>query len=464
MTKLALNDIQGIIRRGYGDMRHACFVLLKIGDAASARPWLELQADAITDGEHKPPEGRLNLAFTCAGLAKFGLHEAVLRGFSREFREGMTAGDRPRILGDYGTSAPEMWDWGGPNGPAPHVLLLLYAPSEQRLSDFYASQRAGFEAAGLSQVRRLDTIRLDGRKEHFGFRDGIAQPEIEGTNKGAPPENIVAPGEFLFGYRNESGKYPDGPGEFGRNGSYLVFRQLEQHVREFWQFLDRAAQEPDGGSDPAARVRLGSKMVGRWPSGAPFSRDPNRDPDHGKREQDLATDAVNDRFGFHHDDPRGELCPLGSHIRRTNPRDTLAPSPKISIRNSNLHRIIRRGRAYGPPVAASMDPQDILRAEADAGERGLHFVCFNTDLAQQFEFLQQDWINSPKFEGMFYRDVDPIVGAQDPIHPEYTDAFTVQAKPVRTRVPGILRFVDVRGGAYFFMPGIRAIRYLARRV
>ena len=394
MVTLELDDMQGLIRRGYGDMYHASFLLLEITDAGAARRWLAGLDGAITDGDNKPPYGRLNIAFTYSGLERLGLEKAALDGFSREFREGMATGHRQRILGDLGDSAPENWDWGGPNNRELHVLLILYAPSDDRLAELDDSHRTSFEAAGLARVRRLHTIRLKDRKEHFGFRDGISQPEIAGLDKGGSPGNIVAAGEFLLGYPNEANRYPEGPGEFGRNGSYLVFRQLRQHVREFWLFLDRATRDPERGINAEALVKLGSKMVGRWPSGAPLIRYPNRDPDMGKREDELPSDAANDRFGYFESDSHGDICPIGSHIRRSNPRDSLEPGPRVSARNSNLHRIIRRGRAYGAPIAASLEPEHILAAEEPAGKRGLHFICFNADIARQFEFIQQDWINS----------------------------------------------------------------------
>ena len=327
MVTLELDDIQGIIRRGYGDMNHASFLLLEIIDAGAAKRWLAGLDRAITDGENKPADGRLNIAFTHAGLEKLGLEKAALDGFPREFIEGMVTGHRQRILGDLGDSAPENWDWGGPNNRELHVLLMLYAPSEERLAEIHGAHRTSFEAAGLSQVGRLTTVRLKDRKEQFGFRDGISQPEIAGLNKGGSPGNIVAAGEFLLGYRNEANRYPESPGEFGRNGSYLVFRQLRQRVREFWLFLDRATRNPEGGNDAEARVKLGSKMVGRWPSGAPLIRHPNRDPDRGKREDELPSDSANDRFGYFESDPHGDICPIGSHIRRSNPRDSLEPGP-----------------------------------------------------------------------------------------------------------------------------------------
>ena len=267
IVTLELDDIQGIIRRGYGDMCHASFLLLEITDAGASKSWLAGLDGAITHGENKPPDGRLNIPFTYAGLERLGLEKTALDGFSREFREGMATGHRQRMLGDLGDSAPENWDWGGPNSQALHVLLMLYAPSDDRLAELCESHRTSFEATGLVQVRRLPTIRLKDRKEHFGFRDGISQPEIAGLNKGGPPGNIVAAGEFLHGYPNEANVYPESPGEFGRNGSYLVFRQLRQHVPDFWQFFDRATRGPGGWeqyrSANQARIENGRTLAER---------------------------------------------------------------------------------------------------------------------------------------------------------------------------------------------------------
>ncbi len=238
-------------------------------------------------------------------------------------------------------------------------------------------------------------------------------------------------------------------------------RQLEQHVRRFWTFLDEATRNGDGSSDQEARTALASKMVGRWPSGAPLVSHPDHDPHAGAAEGDLPADEELDRFLYHDADPHGYRCPIGSHVRRSNPRDALEPSPGVSLRNLSQHRIVRRGRAYGSPIAESMAPSDILASDVEDGGRGLHFLCFNTDLGRQFEFVQQSWINSPKFESVLYDSADPITGAHDERWPHFTGTFSVEAEPVRRRVTGVPRFVDVRGGAYFFMPGIRALRRLA---
>lgn len=475
MSKLDLTDIQGIIVRGYGSLRGARFVVLGIRDAAAAKRWLgELD---VRSGETRPTESDtcVNVAFTRAGLEKLGVYPDVLAMFAAEFREGMTGSEhRRRILGDLEESAPESWRWGGPGTAGVDVLLMLYA-SEDRIEAVYQAHAARFAGAGLDLIAALPTIYLPDRKEHFGFRDGIAQPLIDGLEAAGRPENTVAAGEFLLGYPNAYGQYTDRPlltrerdprgllpepadgsgrRDLGRNGSYLVFRQLSQDVFKFWSALNDRTRAANGAQDPTARDRLAAKMVGRWPSGAPLVKSPDRD------NPQLMDD---DAFLFHGSgDPDGLKCPIGSHVRRSNPRDSLDPTPgsQESIDVGKRHRLIRRGRAYGPPVAPSMASGDILAAGDDARERGLHFICFNTHIGRQFEFIQHTWINSPKFDGL-YADDDPLMGDRGAGGKGDGGTFVVQAAPVRKRVVGLPRFVHVRGGAYFFMPGIRAVRFLA---
>jgi deferrochelatase/peroxidase EfeB len=176
--------------------------------------------------------------------------------------------------------------------------------------------------------------------------------------------------------------------------------------------------------------------VGRWPNGVPLTRSPEHPGD------DLAD--AND-FGYAEGDAAGQGCPLGAHIRRANPRDALDPEagPEQSLRSVNRHRLLRRGRAYG----------DL----SGPGERGIHFICLNANIARQFEFVQHTWLNNPKFAGL-YDDTDPLVATHQG---DIGRTFIVQARPFRQRVTGLPAFVTVRGGAYFFLPGIRALRFLA---
>jgi len=272
----------------------------------------------------------------------------------------------------------------------------------------------------------------------------------------------VATGELLLGYSNEAGIFPRSPvlsadarapgalrrrdKDFGRNGSYLAFRQLEQDVGAFWRSMALIGEHPT----VEDRVRLAAKMVGRWPDGSALVTRPLR---YGPRAPN-----PND-FDYARDDPHGDRCPAGAHIRRTNPRALLSRDPDLGLAKSKKHRILRRGRSYGPPFVPSMQPEDMVAAaeagSGDASPRGLHFLAFNADLANQFEFVQQTWINGSVFQGL-HGEVDPLVG-----DPSVTGGrYSIPSEPLR-RVECLQRFVQVRGGAYLFLPGKAALEYLA---
>jgi Dyp-type peroxidase family len=455
-VRLELGDIQGLVVTSYSHLPCAAYRLLRITEAAGARRWLSQLIGYLTTAAVKDQERSVNVAFTSDGLHELGLTRG--KGtFPTAFEEGMASARRARILGDIGDNAAERWDWGSPAKEPVHVLLLAYARDEDRL---HLELDAHKDGEGMRTVATFFAGRQPDTREHFGFNDGIGQPVIEGTGNEKRQRartghaTIVPPGDFILGYRNAYGPpaagatIPVGAGfPFGRNGTYLVFRQLAQDVSGFWKYVrdhGRAAW-PD---DPHADIRAAAKAVGRWPSGASLVRHPGHDPHQGT---DRTTNE--NRFQFAEDDPRGAKCPLGSHVRRCNPRDSLGDDPARALTSANRHRLLRRGRSYGDRIK---EPWTMADAPPDGKERGLHFICLNADLERQFEFVQQTWINNPVFAGLPL-EVDPLVGA----HPLASSMFTVQAEPLRVRLHGLAPFVTVRGGAYFFMPGIAAVKFLA---
>jgi Dyp-type peroxidase family len=418
----------------------------------------------------------------------------VIEGFSDEFIVGMTGEEsRSRRLGDTGANAPGQWRWGGETYRVPHVLLLLYA-LPGRLEAWRARvQGEGFtEAFNLQGV--LPTSDL-GPLEPFGFVDGISQPAIDWDQGQSTDEhardgfsNLLAVGELVLGYPNEYGHYtsrplidprrdrgaavlPDArerPGlkDFGCNGSYLVIRQLQQDVPGFWRFLDR-----ETAGEPERRERLAARMVGRQRDGTPLVA--------GTGEEIPGIPAGQPRNHFSYDgDPDGLQCPLGAHIRRSNPRTGDFP-PGVSgswsrllkrlgfgrshsredlVASTRFHRLLRRGRSYGPLLS----PEQALEPDAPAAERGLQFICLVANISRQFEFVQNAWTMSSHFNGL-REESDPLLGNREPLlHGESTDRFSRAdgAGPVRLTC-ALPQFVRVRGGGYFFLPGLRALRYLA---
>jgi Dyp-type peroxidase family len=475
MPALQLDDIQGIVLFGYGRLRSAGYLLLRGTDPAATKAWLRTLDLRSAKFDPDTTVRAVNVALTRAGLAHVGLAGDLITEFNAPFHQGISGSEhRQRILGDVGESSPDRWRWGGTRNPEPHMLLLLYGKDDGVLDALAGEEQAALARAEIEVITTLDTSWLANGTEHFGFRDGVSRADIEGFGKEGRSENTVAAGEFLLGYLNAYGQYVHrplvNPGEdphgllapapddqarrdLGMNGSYLVFRQLSQDVNAFWTFVDENARRESGAVDPDARIRLASKMVGRWPSGAPLVESPDAD--------DPALCDHNEFLYHRAGDAHGFRCPIGSHIRRANPRDALDPEPGSdrSIEVGKRHRLLRRGRAYGPPVAASMEISDIVAHRDAPGDRGLHFICFNTDIGRQFEFIQHTWINNPKFDGL-YEDDDPLVGDRGGSSGKPGGVFTMQSAPVRTRVKGMPRFSEVRGGGYFFMPGIRAVRFL----
>ena len=491
------SDVQGLVRFGYRKMTQAAYVLVRVKNAVAARAWLRSAPITSAVTMNPPPPTALHVAFTSAGLRALGVAETVINGFSPEFIAGMTSDNRTRRLGDTGNNAPWRWEWGGtPNGDdLPHLVVMFFAePHDGGIEALMGRTMGASWVDAFTIVRRLGTENLDG-VEPFGFADGISQPEIDwsaGRDASAPVldyGNLVALGEFLLGYKNEYEKYTDRPlidaspatemllaaqdspqkKDLGRNGTYLVMRQLRQDVRAFWQFVMNAS-----GADAAAADRLAAAFVGRMRDGPPLvSAQSTSIPGIG-------TDAESIRLNqFTFDsDASGAACPFGAHIRRANPRNADYPGHPTGlaklfatfglgrdafrddlISSVRFHRILRRGREYGPGITPEQAAQP---APANDPERGLHFICLNANISRQFEFLQNAWMVNTKFSGLT-GESDPLLGDREAIGGcPVTSDFNVQtAGGLRRRVSGVPQFVTVRGGAYFFLPSLRALQYFA---
>lgn len=488
MSEVDYTDVQGLVRFGYGHMASASYALVRVKNVAAAKAWLRTASITSAEATKPPPAAALNIAFTASGLRALGVSEAAIAGFSHEFRGGMAQESRARQLGDVGNNDPSNWTWGNP-GREPHAAVMFFAEPTQ-FASFVQSSKGGSWSDAFEEMALLGTSDLDG-VEPFGFVDGISQPKIDWEQQRDPAgtqldySNIVALGEFLLGYRNEYDKFTDRPlleadsatanllpaqnapekKDLGRNGTYLVMRQLQQDVRTFWQYLYGQA-----GGNAAEAERFGAALVGRTRSGDPLAsieEKPIPGNDGGSKNQ----------FRFEKD-PAGNRCPFGAHIRRANPRTADFPgrptwlSKLITmlgfgsngfrddlISPVRFHRILRRGREYGPELL----PENALTsAPPDEPERGLHFICLNANISRQFEFAQNAWLSNTKFAALS-EESDPLLGNREPISGSAaTDGFTMPKDDgLRCRISGLPQFVTLRGGAYFFLPSLRALRYFA---
>ncbi len=498
MTKvLDLLDIQGNVIRAYGRFSFpvARYIFLRIHNGDSGRDFVGAVTKKVTTSVNwgvgpnpiDKPKTAINIAFTYAGLEALELPQASLMGFPPEFVMGMKK--RKDILGDNGPSAPEYWDriW---HGEPVHVLITLngqlpeYIETTTKwLLDLVAESAGGVTLLkghrgddGAEDLPWQDSkiVFENGKptsKEHFGYTDGIGDPVFEGLP--GPKERVLgrgkqvknggweplATGEFILGHMDEAKEYPAAPKPMllSRNGTFMVYRKLHENVGTFNAFLEKEGQTYPGG-----KCLLAAKFVGRWmDNGAPLSSAPDaaskkawdeRFAKASPKEQDrMLSDFTYD------DDMEGAKCPFSSHLRRINPRASLETDKGAFDTPgalSNRRRILRRGLPYG----------DVKDKTRDDGNHGIIIMMLNADIKRQFEFVQQQWVNY----GNDFRagnDKEIILGNHD--H-EYPSRAVIPVDPDSDQAPyfvrNIPRFVETRGGDYFFVPSMTALRMIAEGV
>ena len=513
------DEVQSLVFRGFPSHDYMLCAALTLpddnddGGRATRKAWLNYLRSDVTFGEHPDVGDRTAtfVAFSARGMATCLGDTAQDRAekmaaFPPVFRLGMA--DRARVLGDTGPSAPKEWHWADIDreeapGKAADAVLFIYGKQAQACHDALAQHEAKLGrkaiwtllteptrktrdirtamATATPESERPSSQRKAPMYEHFGFRDGISQPILRGTEREAATDNtadVVEAGELILGYRDGAGYFPPAvtlpaesdPGDeletdtpdfpsrfprfagsqdadlrdFGRNGTFVAVRQLMQDVDGFNDFL--AAQEGELKKYPGIGDSIGgeitqewiaAKMMGRWRSGASLICHP-----HEMAGLKMPDRADND-FSFATDDPQGLRCPFGAHIRRSNPRGSLAPNDPNQATIEKRHRILRRGRPYGD----------------DTSEKGMLFVALCTDLERQFEFLQQSWVGSPNFHGLS-NEPDPITSPA-PVDPSKPFVFTIPTPSGSVTMKNLKSFVTVKAGGYFFMPSRSAIRYLA---
>ncbi len=433
---LEFDDIQHILLERAPALA-ARYEFLTFRDAPGGRKWLNTIRQTVKSvAEIRAGIDDLRwvtVAFTWNGLQALGLDEASLASFPDEFRQGMTA--RAEVLGDNGPNHPDHWV-GGLAGPDVHAVVILFARDvDERERCRIEHEKLLACSAGVEVLSTLDleaTPPLGYAHDHFGYRDRLSQPVIEGSGEEPTPGSgaPLKPGEFILGYPDELGPAANLPQPeiLSRNGSFMAYRRIEEHVGAFRDFLSSQGQNSEEQEFVAA------KLMGRWRSGAPLVLAPLKD------DPKLGADPQrNNDFNYKEMDPLGYAAPLGSHIRRMNPRDTAA--------NMNRRRIIRRGATYGPALSEGVPD--------DGVERGLAAFVICASLIRQFEFAQNVWVNDKNFHELG-NERDPFIGHQDG-----TLEFKIPKRPIRKTIKGLPAFTTVRGGAYFFLPGLKALGFLA---
>ena len=452
------DDLQALLRLGHGRLPETRFLLLEVADAGAAANWMAsapiTSAAKILTGPGKgvSTEPALQIAFSAAGLLAMGVGKSVVEGFSRQFVEGMAGNEKSAIrLGDVGASAPEHWEWGAMEHPAPHVLLLLYARRED-MDAWRGRVEDDLFHRAFRVLRCLPTGTME-RHEPFGVAEEVSQPAIdwEGGRKKVPStagggRHLLAPGELVLGYPNEFGGYSHRPlidpaedplaavlppaedrpalRDFGRNGAYLVIRQLQQDVPGYWNFIGREADER-----AEARREMAESAAAT-----------------GYDQASLRSAPL----------PPGKKTFLSRLLKMLGfPNHREEESLMAAAR---FHRLLRRGRTYD---AAPMTGRT-AREGSPAGERGLQFICLVAEIGRQFEFAQNAWAMGYNFDGMMRRRNPPLGIGTSLLSGEPTGEFLHPEKRGAARqICGLPQFITVRGGGYFFLPGLRALEYIA---
>jgi Dyp-type peroxidase family len=484
---LEQGEIQSIVFGPLGRLGHGRMLAFRVPDGLdpkARRHWLASVAQKLSFGDTAPAQTAMMAFFGPDGLRRLGVgpdgadEAEALESFPLAFRQGMANPYRSRILDDSGPNDPTKWYWGGETTPV-DVIVNCYADSPENLEAMVRGLDAVSREAGIPVVHRLDLSILSaegGRgRDHFGFADGISQPVMRGswqdTSSPVHAMHLVNPGEFLFGYRDEHGFYPPGPivpahsdpngilravavdgsitagksrwHDFGRNGTFVVMRQLQQHVDRFEGYCQAAAQNIKGltGEDVAPDW-IGARIVGRWKNGSSLVKSPHKPADG----------PPDNRFTFGAEDPQGLRCPLGAHVRRSNPRASLNTDLDTELRITKRHRIFRVGRTYAAEGADG------------ATEKGLLFICVNASIERQYEFIQQTWMASGSFHGL-RGEKDPLIGTQKVgANGRPRGRFALPRWEGSLALEGMPSFITTRGGGYFFLPSRSALRYMLYRL
>jgi Dyp-type peroxidase family len=517
---LELDDIQGAVIPGFlkqyqtlvginsgasldqtKDLRHFVRILAKMVTPARTaledrRTYKSLKlAKKLTE---KKPVAFIGIGFSYSGLSKLTPSAASIP--SEAFRLGLAG--RSQLLGDppeqTAPGNPANWIVGGKGGDL-DALVLISGDTPECVAEATAKIGDIIKQTNVAQsYLELGGVRPDmPGHEHFGFDDGISQPGIRGratTNGsdfitdrhidpkqkpehwlyGYPGQNLLWPGQFVFGYPGASPD-PLRPGpiisispDWTKNGSFLVFRRLRQDVSLFWKTMKSQAEElsKHDGFKTITEVELAAKLVGRWPSGAPVNRTPDKDdPKLGSSPfannyfrfdsdtQPLPLVGENDKFKTATADPAGTTCPWAAHIRKVNTRDS---GSDMGTQDSTYkRRLLRVGVPFGKPLA---DPYGNPEDDPEKGNRGLLFLSIQSSIEDQFEFLCSRWANDPtrpKTPGGH----DFIIGqngAPDEFRQRSCTIFGDGYK--QEQLNTVDEWVIPTGGGYFILPSLTALR------
>ena len=479
---LDLENMQGISFPGFRKANHH-FLFFSIGDTERATHSLALLIDKVSSSqatldEHEkwkvaknnkvdlPEPLFYSLSFSAQGLRQFIGNDEVDAFKDKAFKIGMSK--RSSLIGDPSSSLKpghrSKWLFGG-DQPV-EVLLSIASDSGQKIQDEIDTILPSLQGMTLVHHDKGTHKKDAPGHEQFGFSDGISQPALRGMRSdreqefvtprkwpedtrfdelrkdfASPGRTLIWPGHIFFGYKRQSYLDPRTQGEqealgpeWAANGSFFVYRRLQQDVEGFENFIQEQASEINIDEE-----KLGAMLVGRWKSGAPISRSPNSDTHIGGDASNYFAFSgldlpplPNDDHAPAPDDTKGMVCPFGSHIRKVNPRDDFTDIGPPTRTPPKL--ILRRGITY------------------DKGnDKGLLFVAFMSSIADQFEFIMKEWVKGSE-QPKAGAGHDPLLAIGDG---KYTNIY-IDGTKHKVPLPGNL--VLPTGGEYFFNPSIAFLK------
>jgi deferrochelatase/peroxidase EfeB len=447
MTRVAFAEIQCVIHRPY-PLAHSRYLLFNFPGTGRGDVFLRELLPMVTMADAGTLSDGVNIGVTFEGLRALGVSEDVLAEFPEDFKESPAA----NVMGDFAESAPRFWWAGKFSTAAIHLLVQLTASQRSGLEALTAKLRSMAGAAAITELvpsndgTVIEGQHLGDRRLHFGYRDGLSQPDIA-WDDAEPMTNKVNFRHFILGYSNS--QISSGPKEvrsrsastravsLAQNGTYAVFRWLYQDVATFNRFLategPRASPHLD---QAAAEETLAAKLVGRWRDGTPLPLSPSG-----------PVAALNDvaAFSYSDSDPNGLACPFAAHVRVVNPRDQPLDAAEFGF----VPRVIRRGTPFGPVLTGTRD---------DGQLRGLVGVFLCASISAQFYKLMS-WMKRTDFSPVFTN-----LAGQDPFAsrriPGASGAFEVNSGE-RTSSIALPELTRTLGTAFFLLPGRLGLRQLA---
>jgi Dyp-type peroxidase family len=484
-----LEDLQGNILKGHGRDKSGHIFLTfpnpqeNPEKIAALKNWIaQLAINEITSAQQQLNEAKawrenktpgktfVHFALSSSGYTKLGFSDSQQpkganlqkRGtdiqYAEAFQEGMKL--RQNALLD-----PPVDSWDTNFRKDIDALVIIADDNPEILNQkFLEIQQQLKNITTNIFVEQGDTLRQDfnGKSlvvEHFGYADGISQPIFlqQGVKSGrnfsqdAPLDLVLIPDPF---------------GTSGVSfGSFLIFRKLEENVQGF-----RKAEFALSQALGIPFELAGAMAVGRFEDGTPLVLQSN-DGSPGLNDFDYQGDS------------QGLRCPFQSHIRKSNPRleSVKQGGPFAQSTEQELgHRIARRGVTYGGPLSDFSQDFDRLPRTGV----GLLFMCYQSDIWEQFEFIQRFWCNNPKFlepamnnNPNYHRTgLDAVIGQrqgnqEDPLIKEVPEApknwpesyGQPTVKPDITPENEFGQFVTLKGGEYFFSASITFLKSLSNQ-